>query len=328
VAVESEVKSDQKPKVMLKEDRLSVEVGVEDEEATSESLGAYALGQLLICIEPVRIRRSPGYQDKPPNDTLGEFLAATTVNVIEGPQMVDGLNWYHVGGISGSSRSIVGWVAAQGTDGRPYLSTAIKLPNRDIPKPVLDQWGYLGQPFSGRFGISQLWGENANFYRRFKYDGVPLRGHNGIDFPTPTGTPILAVDAGMILRASFDPGGFGNFVLMSHIWGQSVYAHLHVLEVVSGKAVGRGTQLGLAGNTGNSTGPHLHFAIRINPHQRGDGWGGFSDPLPYLYPADVILPRYVLPGTRGLADPDGDVRIVEQMAPSGLNPERESYRRP
>jgi len=331
----------QKSKMMLKEERLSREETtpspelVEGETSAATSLTdveimAYDPGQLLVCIAPVRVRRSAGYQEKPPNDTLGEFLPATTVNVIDGPVDADDLTWYQVGGIAGSgySGAAVGWAATQGADGTPYLSITNRLPNRDIPNTTLDQWGYLGQPFSGRFGISQLWGENANFYRRFKYDNVPLRGHNGIDFLTPTGTPILAVDAGMILRAGFDPGGFGNFVLMSHIWGQSVYAHLHVLEIVAGKAVGRGTQLGLAGNTGNSTGPHLHFAIRVNPHQRVDGWGGFSDPLPYMYPDDIILPRYVLPGTRGLADPDGAVRVVEQMEPSGLNRESEEYRRP
>jgi hypothetical protein len=64
--------------------------------------------------------------------------------------------------------------------------------------------------------------------------------------------------------------------------------------VVQGQAIARGQYLGASGNSGGSTGPHLHFAIRINPYQRTDGWGGFSDPLPYLPPGSFVLPPYVL----------------------------------
>ena len=57
-------------------------------------------------------------------------------------------------------------------------------------------------------------GENPAFYRRFGYDGVPLLGHNGIDFLTPLGTPLLATDAGAALTAGYEPGGRG----ISYCW--------------------------------------------------------------------------------------------------------------
>jgi hypothetical protein len=71
---------------------------------------------------------------------------------------------------------------------------------------------------------------------------------------------------------------------------------------VVGQAVAKGQYIGASGNTGGSSGPHLHFAIRINPYVRGDGWGGFSDPLPYLPPGSFVLPPYVLdPGSLVIA---------------------------
>jgi murein DD-endopeptidase MepM/ murein hydrolase activator NlpD len=68
---------------------------------------------------------------------------------------------------------------------------------------------------------------------------------------------------------------------------------LNSVAVAGGQSVGRGQRIGVSGNSGNSTGPHLHFAIRIHPYARTDGWGGYSDPLPYMAPGDVILPGYV-----------------------------------
>src|SRR5690606_35365982 len=54
-----------------------------------------------------------------------------------------------------------------------------------------------------------------------------------------------------------------------------------------GQHVGPGQRLGTSGNTGNSTGPHLHFGLRVAPFDRKDGMGGFTDPLPYLQAAPI-----------------------------------------
>ncbi|MBK8045863.1 MAG: M23 family metallopeptidase [Anaerolineales bacterium] len=119
-------------------------------------------------------------------------------------------------------------------------------------------------------------------------------GHNGIDFLTPTGTLLYAVDGGEVAKAGYEAGGFGNYVLLRHPWGESIYGHLDSVGVTEGQAVGRGQYLGKSGATGGATGPHLHFALRVNPYVRGDGWGGFTDPLPYLPPDSFVLPGYVL----------------------------------
>ena len=87
--------------------------------------------------------------------------------------------------------------------------------------------------------------------------------HTGIDISAPTGTPVNAWRDGTVVFAS-RRGGYGNMVAIRHADGsESYYAHLHGLSVIEGDIVEEGTQIGTVGNTGDSTGPHLHFEIRI-----------------------------------------------------------------
>lgn len=147
---------------------------------------------------------------------------------------------------------------------------------------------YLAAPFEGRRRITQQWGENPEYYRQFAPGGVPLRGHNGLDFALPEGARLFAVDRGRVVEIGFDRAGYGRYIKLVHRWGESLYAHMQAFTVESGAAVERGQVIGYADNTGLSTGPHLHFAIRVYPYNRADGWGGFTDPLPFLHPADFL----------------------------------------
>ncbi|MGL4649871.1 MAG: M23 family metallopeptidase, partial [Caldilineaceae bacterium] len=125
-----------------------------------------------------------------------------------------------------------------------------------------------------------------------------------------------------------DPGGFGNYVKLVHGWGESVYAHMDSLAVEKGQQVKRGQVIGASGNTGFSGGPHLHFAIRIKPWVRSDGWGGFVDPLPYLRREDVILPRYVQPNRPDeVVDTSSPETPPHAIAP-GIGPEQPGVARP
>lgn len=100
------------------------------------------------------------------------------------------------------------------------------------------------------------------------------RMHQGIDIGAGTGTPIASAAPGTVIIAGWN-GGYGQMVVVDHGNGVSTaYAHMSSMSVGVGAAVGQGTILGAVGNTGNSTGPHLHFEVRIN--------GGAVDPLPYL----------------------------------------------
>jgi murein DD-endopeptidase MepM/ murein hydrolase activator NlpD len=98
--------------------------------------------------------------------------------------------------------------------------------------------------------------------------------HTGIDIGAPGGTPIHAADAGVVSFAGWG-GGYGNVIIMTHGNGFStLYAHMSGFAVGSGERVGRGQPIGYEGSTGYSTGPHLHFEIRIN--------GAYQNPLNYL----------------------------------------------
>jgi murein DD-endopeptidase MepM/ murein hydrolase activator NlpD len=86
---------------------------------------------------------------------------------------------------------------------------------------------------------------------------------NAVDFGGKTGTPIRAAAAGTVIVAKGSGaynGGFGNMIVISHENGsQTLYAHLSKVQVTVGDSVDQGEQIGLMGNTGKSTGPHLHF---------------------------------------------------------------------
>ena len=132
-------------------------------------------------------------------------------------------------------------------------------------------------PFEGEFRLTQAFGENPYIYRRL---GLP--GHNGLDWGMPVGQEIMAVDKGIVIRVQERPEGFGKHVKIQHYWGQSLYAHLSEFKVVLNQPVKQGEVIGLSGNTGFSTGPHLHFGMRIKPYDRGDGWYGYTNPQRYL----------------------------------------------
>ena len=92
-----------------------------------------------------------------------------------------------------------------------------------------------------------------------------LRMHEGIDFTAPVGTPIYATGDGKVERLKGNMGGYGNVVVINHGYGyETLYAHLSKVIVRPGHTVKRGEIIGYVGNTGRSTGPHLHYEVRKN----------------------------------------------------------------
>jgi murein DD-endopeptidase MepM/ murein hydrolase activator NlpD len=87
--------------------------------------------------------------------------------------------------------------------------------------------------------------------------------HTGVDFAVKTGTPILAVADGKIEPANWGKS-YGIQAVQKVAGGWVIYAHLAKLNVKAGDKVVKGQQIGLSGNTGNSSGPHLHFEMRDN----------------------------------------------------------------
>ncbi|MFQ5811791.1 MAG: peptidoglycan DD-metalloendopeptidase family protein [Anaerolineae bacterium] len=93
--------------------------------------------------------------------------------------------------------------------------------------------------------------------------------HKAIDIAAPMGTSIVAADSGYVVRVGWSEYGYGKYVVIDHGNGfQTLYAHLSVILVEVGQSVGKGERIGSMGDTGRTTGPHLHFEIRYNGVQR------------------------------------------------------------
>jgi murein DD-endopeptidase MepM/ murein hydrolase activator NlpD len=127
--------------------------------------------------------------------------------------------------------------------------------------------------------ITQLFGVDPEFYKRF---GFP--GHNGIDYGIPNGTSVRAAAAGTVAMVAFENGGYGNYVKLSHVDGSrpyyTYYAHLSSAAVSAGQKVRAGMAIGFSNNSGASTGPHLHFGLRIDG--QNPPYKGYVDPLPFF----------------------------------------------
>jgi murein DD-endopeptidase MepM/ murein hydrolase activator NlpD len=89
--------------------------------------------------------------------------------------------------------------------------------------------------------------------------------HSGVDFSAPIGTPVLSTANGIITKAVLNDVGYGNFVEVTHAQGViTKYAHLDQILVSKDDKVGKGSLIGTVGNTGRSTGSHLHFEVLVN----------------------------------------------------------------
>ena len=128
----------------------------------------------------------------------------------------------------------------------------------------------------GSLGFPMAW-----YYRKtsdFGYRNHPIYGqvlqHNGVDLSADTGTAIYAAYKGTVVVSTYNASA-GNYIMIDHGSGlMTVYMHCSKLLVSVGETVSKGQTIGLVGSTGNSTGPHLHFSVRLN--------GSYVDPKRYF----------------------------------------------
>ena len=107
--------------------------------------------------------------------------------------------------------------------------------------------------------------ESAYFSSPFGNRDYGSGRHFGIDIAAPAGTPVYAADGGIVAQAGWNSGGYGNWVVIDHKNGfKTVYAHNSAVIVYPGQKVHQGQLLSLVGSTGDSTGNHLHFEIRVD----------------------------------------------------------------
>ena len=100
--------------------------------------------------------------------------------------------------------------------------------------------------------------------RRLHTINKRLRPHNGVDFGVPMGTPIIAPSDGVVEHVAFQAHGAGRYIKIRHGHITTVYMHLSKPLVKPGQTVRKGERIALSGNTGGSTGPHLHYEFHIN----------------------------------------------------------------
>ncbi|MGW2046748.1 M23 family metallopeptidase [Streptomyces sp. NPDC001858] len=111
--------------------------------------------------------------------------------------------------------------------------------------------------------------------------------HSGQDFAVPSGTKVMAAHGGTVVKAGGNGAGdgpaYGNAIVIKHANGvYSQYAHLSHINVKVGQVVKTGQKIALSGNTGNSSGPHLHFEIRTTAN-----YGSAIDPVKFLHSKGV-----------------------------------------
>jgi murein DD-endopeptidase MepM/ murein hydrolase activator NlpD len=123
----------------------------------------------------------------------------------------------------------------------------------------------ISQPFGpSHLGLEPPYGGFAHF-------------HTGIDLVEPMGSPVYAADDGVVALVGSSTQGYGKYVVIAHSGGlDTLYGHLSATLVSVGQTVSQSQPIGLEGSTGNSTGAHLHFELRINQKP--------VDPTPYLPP--------------------------------------------
>ncbi len=165
------------------------------------------------------------------------------------------------------------------------------------------------QPFEGDYGISQHFGETT----------TDPKGHTGIDYLCPSGTPILASESGTVIHAGWKNGGYGYCVFIHHADGNmTIYEHLSPnIPVKVGQYVKRSQVIGYSASTGNSTGPHLHFEVH-------DKDGKAFDPVTVLHssiePATGIITEPDIKPVLENADQLGDnVEVICSLGAKGWN---------
>lgn len=150
------------------------------------------------------------------------------------------------------------------------------------PPPPPDGMGELAWPTDAMTVTSNVSQTSGGRAVRYDCASHPRRNHKGTDIGVPRRTPIRAAAGGTVIRAvdgcgegsTSCGGGFGNHVIILHEGGRAtLYAHMTAgtVDVRRGDTVTCGQQIGLSGNTGHSTGPHLHFEVRDGVRGTGDG---------------------------------------------------------
>ncbi|MGW3201934.1 peptidoglycan DD-metalloendopeptidase family protein [Streptomyces sp. NPDC001118] len=236
---------------------------------------------------------------------------------------------------TGGGTGTAGGPDSPGAGSAAYIDLPIQQADEAPPVPVSEiapsAWVY---PVPPPFNIGTRFGEKGGHWSK---------GHTGVDFPKPTGTAAYAAADGVVLAThEYGAGGgndaYGNFVIILHANNiETMYAHLSQIDTQRGARVKAGAPIGKVGATGNVTGPHLHFEVRlmiqghhlpVNPEPYLTKAGAAKPPMP-------TNPGQEMPaglctyggGLGGAVNPDALPALARKMLPtvqilqSGICPE-------
>lgn len=168
------------------------------------------------------------------------------------------------------------------------------------------------QRFGNKFYITDL---KSPLYIRGKedyYARFGLNGHDGEDQGCPIGTKACASHDGRVTATGYDPVGYGNYVRLENSIEGSIYGHLSDITVKVGYSLKQGDQFGLTGNSGGSTGPHIHWGYFRLPRNKSNGFDGYINPSTYLIKdgSEEVMDNQTGLNTYGLDDTNVDSKQV------------------
>lgn len=197
-----------------------------------------------------------------------EFYGVSAADIIEYP--ANNIDAESVGDYNNANIPVGTWLIIPGGQ-REFVSWSAPLGvTRENPASARVLGAGACDPVSGGavgYGAF-VYPSNNRYLSGFDYS--PEANHSGIDLAGNEGEAVYASDAGVIVYAGWNDYGYGNMIMIDHGNGfQTLYAHLSALNVGCGQSVGQGEVIGAIGNTGRSSGAHLHFEImagtKVNP---------------------------------------------------------------
>lgn len=221
---------------------------------TGAKVGASGIGKLLPLLAALLSGKEGFDDEKEGKGIWGDLLKNAGLGAAGGALFGGPLGALIGAGIAGGGY-LAGRALGGGEDGNDRPGVSMPLSNNP---PITSQFGKV------RY-IKTNQGRNASWGKQ----------HGGVDYGVGIGTPVYAVKDGVVLDHPSDPDGFGTYGKVQHEDGKiSYYGHLSTLTAKAGDKISAGDLVGYSGNTGNSSGPHLHFEVR--DHNQS------IDPLNYL----------------------------------------------
>jgi hypothetical protein len=185
-------------------------------------------------------------------DWPGNRLDAATLGDYSKPNIPPGTMLF----IPGGTREFITWSAPRITRSDPAVAKVLGP-------------GYCGTIGDGAVGTGTfIWPAPQHHVSGYNYS--PETNHSAIDIGGYVGEAIFASDNGVVVYSGWNDHGYGYMIVIDHGGWQTLYAHLSAINAICGQSVFQGDVIGALGNTGNSSGPHLHFEMRSDEYGKVD----------------------------------------------------------